>query len=154
MAFCSHCGKELESGAAFCSGCGADLRPIPATPEKPVSKVTGGIRGRGIASIALGGSALYFALFAWFFLLFQGVFTAVFAGEEVPLGVIFYVYVFLFSLFALACSIAGKILAGKALALLEGYKLAKIGNVLNLIGIILCAASLVLGLLIAMLSVV
>lgn len=27
MAFCTHCGKELEENVAFCSGCGASVGP-------------------------------------------------------------------------------------------------------------------------------
>ena len=123
MAYCKQCGNEIESNVSFCPSCGADLRPA-----EPAKKVTGGIRGKSIAAVALGGESLVFSGLACYFLLFQGLFSLALMEQRVPIGAFIYIYVFMFSLFSLGCCIAGKILAGKALEELEGYRLAKILN--------------------------
>ena len=148
MAYCKQCGNEIESNVSFCPSCGADQRP--AEPEK---KVTGGIRGKSIAAVALGGESLGLSGFTLFYLLIQGIFSLAFLKNDFPVGVFFYVYVIIFGLISLGSSIAGKILAGKALEELEGYRLAKIGKTLNQVAIILNIAALALGLLISVASI-
>ena len=152
MKFCFHCGKELNYEAAFCPFCGGALhREEPVQEAQPVKKrVNGGVLGRGIASIALGAGGLFFSVYAWFFFLFEFVFgmTLEASGEyALPGALVFFIYVFIFALIALGCAIAGKILAGKALELSPGYKLAKIGNVLSLIAIITSGVISCLGML-------
>ena len=73
MAFCSHCGKQLEDGALFCSGCGArqgqaEVRTVYLT--KP--KVPG--RGFGISSMVLSIIGL---VYSWVFVSSVGSFLFV-----------------------------------------------------------------------------
>ena len=143
MEFCPKCGKPTEADASFCSSCGADLRP--AVVAEPVKKVTGGVRGRAIASIALGGESLIIALASWYFLLLQSVCSLAFEDLPTVAAVFMYIYVFLFALIAIGCNIAGLILGNKALELFEGYRPAKIGKILNLICLLVCAAAIFIG---------
>lgn len=147
MKFCFHCGKELNDEAAFCPFCGGALRKEePVSQAQPVTnRMDGGTRGKGIASVALGGSGLFFAAFSLFFFLFEFIFSFAFRDEVFPVGALFLIYVLCFSLIALGCGIAGRLLGSRALETKPDYKLAKIGSTLSLAGIIAAGAVSALG---------
>ena len=163
MPFCSNCGKAIADNVSFCPNCGASQAPqaaevpvpvqpvVPAVPTEPVQKVTGGIRGKSIASTVLGGTGLLFGGLAWFFILIQLLFSASASYRE---GVMFtwmmYIYILIYGLIGLGCSIAGKILADKSLAQLNDYKVAKIGRTLSVISLLVNVSAMALGLLIAL----
>ena len=159
MAFCYRCGTETQSQLPYCPTCGAELRPKAAEPinanpsqaeplnAEPVKKVDGGVRGRSIASVVLGGEALGISVAAWYFIFLQFL-TSLIPDEDnatLFVGVFLFIYVFIFSLIALGSGIAGKILSGQALAKVENYRLAKIGSILSLIVIILSSAAIAIG---------
>lgn len=159
MAFCYRCGTETDASLPYCSTCGAELHPkaaepINATPSQaepinaePVKKVDGGVRGRSIASVVLGGEALGLSVVAWYFILLQ--FLTSFIPDEdnvtIFVGAFLFIYVFVFSLIALGSGIAGKILSGQALKKVDNYRLGKIGSILSLIVIILSSAAIAIG---------
>ena len=154
MSYCFHCGKELPEGSGFCPACGHSVEgyqypPVEAEPVKP--KADGGVKGRSIASIILGGEGIGFGIVTIFYLLIQGLMFLVIhvSGEGPELAVlpaVMYLYIFIFSAFSLGLCIAGKILAGQALKKLPDYRLPKIGRILCVIGIIITSVVLVLGL--------
>lgn len=151
MNYCFHCGKEIPQDYSFCPHCGKALKqeaPLyTAEPVKP--KVDGGIRGKSIASLVLGGEGVGLSIAALYLLVFELFMFAVLgitdSGEE-AFSLVFYIYVFVFSLISLGLSIAGRILAGKVLETLPDYKMAKIGNILSLVGLICSACAMLLGL--------
>ena len=154
MSYCFHCGKELPEGSSFCPACGHSVGdypqpPVEAEPVKP--KLDGGVRGKSIASVILGGEGIGFGIVTMFYLLLQGlVFLVVrVSGESAELAVLpafMYLYIFIFAIFSLGLCIAGKILAQKALEKLPDYRLPKIGRTLCIVGIIITSVVLVLGL--------
>lgn len=164
MAFCYRCGTEVHSQLPYCSTCGAELQPKAAEPinavpfqaeplnAEPVKKVDGGVRGRSIASVVLGGEGLGISVAAWYFILFQFMFSAILSQQPEfrAMGSIFYIYVFVFAVIALASGIVGTILSRQALAKVDGYRLAKTGKILSLIVVILSATALVFGFLMAL----
>lgn len=150
MNYCFNCGKEVAQGSTFCPHCGKALQkeaPVyQAEPVKP--KVDGGIKGKSIASLALGGEGIGLSLASLYFLFLEFfIFTMLGMADhgEEAFSFIVYVYVFIFALISLGLCIAGKILAGKVLATHPEYKMAKIGNILSLVGLISSASAMVLG---------
>ena len=154
MNYCFHCGKELPEGSGFCPACGHSVEgyqypPVEAEPVKP--KADGGVKGRSIASIILGGTGIEFAIVTIVYLLLESVAFIMIrtfgeSSTEAAASMIAYIYIFFFAAFSLGLSIAGKTLAGKVLEKLPDYKLAKIGKILSVVGTIVSICVLVLGL--------
>lgn len=154
MRYCFHCGKELPEGSSFCPYCGQSTEvyqqpPVEAEPQKPKVKVS--TRVKSIVSIALGGEALSLCPSCFMMLLYDFIFSVVYKANAFDSEIFYamsFTFVFLVSIMTMAFSIAGKILAMKALGEYPGYKPAKIGNTLSTVGIILCAVVIVLSFLI------
>ena len=154
MNYCFHCGKEIPEGSGFCPACGHSVvgyqyPPVEAEPVKPTAD--GGVKGRSIASVILGGEGIGFGIATFIYLMVEGlVYLLINLTEEVAelaaASAVFYIYIFIFALFSLSLCITGKILATKALEKMPDYKLPKIGRILCVIGIIVTSVALVLGL--------
>lgn len=63
MAFCSHCGAQVDEGAAFCPSCGAPVGngPRPAEPAFDPNDVA---QNRGISVLSYLGPLVFIPLFA------------------------------------------------------------------------------------------
>lgn len=143
MARCMRCGTAIEDVDSYCAGCIAQLRTVEVA--EPVKKVTGGVRGRAIASIILGGISFYFIFFAWCILSYIGVFSL--ADQDwrfVIARLILCIYCLAVSLMPCGFNIPGIIQGTKALQLVGDYRPAKVGKILNLISILLCVTAIVI----------
>ena len=143
MARCFRCGAVIQDKASYCAGCIAQLRPVEVAA--PVKKVTGGVRGRAIVSIVLGGVSLYFIFAAWCILSYIRVFSL--ADQDwrsVIAALLMYIYCFSVSLMPCGFNIPGIIQGNKALKLVGDYRPAKVGKILNLISILLSVTAIVI----------
>lgn len=116
--------------------------------EEPVKRVDGGILGRSIASIVLGGTAAAYDLCA-ILLVFIYILFAETGSIIIYRGYdnLYLFYIILYAILALVCAIIGKVLAGQAQERLGHYqfKPTKIGAILSNISLIIGILSLVAG---------
>ena len=133
MKHCVNCGAELQDEAVFCTSCGSQAdsvqdaapQPEPApeyTYQQPQQVVSAAEpKGKAIATLILGIASLVCAVFGW----------------TITCGII-----------AVICGIVGLILGKKAVAEAPNVKMGKTGKTLALIGLILGAILLVVGIIV------
>ena len=63
MAFCSHCGAQVDEGAAFCPSCGAPVGNGPR-PTEPALDPNDVAQNRGISVLSYLGPLVFIPLFA------------------------------------------------------------------------------------------